>query len=165
LLDDLKAIEVMADADLALELVVLAENIELISAELTAETTHVTSRGSTWQVAAERAIAAIRARHKLCLGETNRRRIAASDARRQQEARAREEKAARLLVAATPAGGVARRAERAARHAATLAAGQTRHALFVRHAMRLLPKATADEIWAAVNAEAQATQNAGETTD
>ena len=154
LLDDVREIEAMTDADLDLEIVVLSKTIDDITIDVMANNEGATNRGSTWKIAAEKRISAFRWRRKLCMGEQTRR-TAAAKARRALEERERrptdETKAERQRAHAEwVAATMAAKAERIARHAEE---DKTTHACFVRHAKAMLPPETVRALWAAVHAE------------
>jgi len=163
LLDDMREIEAMTDADLDLEITAASKNIEDIAIDLKSEEEGVTKRGIHWKISAEKRLTSLRARRKLCGGELLRRNAAAKAERRAIEA-AKAERAAkagrtetlesraerRAQNAATIAAAIAAKAERVEREAARK---QTRQACFIRHAKAMLPPETFAALWAVVDGE------------
>jgi len=150
LIDVMRDIEAMTDAELDLEIAATGKNFDIIGIELRAENEGVTNRGSTWKIAAEKRISDVRWRRKLCMGELARRTAAARAARgalpRDERGVGERQRAHIEMVEAARAA----KAERLARHAEE---DKTAHACFVRHAKAMLPPETVRALWDAVNAE------------
>lgn len=109
----------------------------MLATDLSAEYDHVTNRGSSWQVGAEKAVASLKARRQLCLGETQRRKVAA-ETERKEAGRASHHEMLRL--------------------ADERRAAKSRDAMFVKVARRVLPKDTITEIWNLVTTALKAEQ-------
>jgi hypothetical protein len=132
---DLAAIKAMPDKDLALELMAVETNIDIIRSDLTAEHQHETNRGSQWMRSAERVLSHAKARRALCSNEITRR-------RQEEQQMAAERHAATVREAAAAKLRIAQ--ENNARD---------KNARFVHKAKKMLPPEAVHAIWQAVLAD------------
>jgi len=145
-------IEAMDEDALAVEIIALTQNVEQLRSEIRGLEHEPDLHEPGWRRRAERALAGINARLKLCHRDQGRRNQVKVEQARQIRAADKDAAAERheRFVAASQERAAAAKELRAATTAARDAADALR---FVQHAKALLPRETYLSIWVAANAE------------